>query len=191
MPAVVFVPDERLALIAYVGEGSHIHGGIGEAEDLRADEVGDGLVADGRLESVRRDDGNLLDDVEIQMLPLHLLAGDEIENERIQIGQQQRGKTAVGGFAVRAIQVAIRAKCCQTRSSPRSSRSHGAHVGRRGHVLERQRPFDARRRFDLLPVDPKLRLRQPVHILMLLQARRLWLRRPMQLAGLTTMLAAR
>ena len=51
--AFFFVPGEGWAVVAEVaGEGGHVVGGVGEAEDVVADEVGGGAVAEGAVVGV-------------------------------------------------------------------------------------------------------------------------------------------
>ena len=48
--AFFFVPDEGRAVVAEVaGEGGHVVGGVGEAEDVVADEVAGGGAAEGAV----------------------------------------------------------------------------------------------------------------------------------------------
>jgi len=62
--AFFFVPDEGRAVVAEVaGEGGHVVGGVGEAENVVADEVGDGGGAEIAIVVSGRDNGELLDDV--------------------------------------------------------------------------------------------------------------------------------
>ena len=64
--AFFFVPDEGRAVVAEVaGEGGHVVGGVGEAEDVVADEVAGGGGAEGAVVASGRDDGELLDDVKV------------------------------------------------------------------------------------------------------------------------------
>ena len=59
--AFFFVPDEGRAVVAEVaGEGGHVVGGVGEAEDVVADEVTGGGGAEGSVVVGGGNDGELL-----------------------------------------------------------------------------------------------------------------------------------
>ena len=58
--ALFFVPDEGRAVVAEVaGEGGHVVGGVGEAEDLVAHEVAGGGVSESAVVVGGGDDGKL------------------------------------------------------------------------------------------------------------------------------------
>ena len=62
--AFFFIPDEGRADVAEVaGERRHVVGGVGEAEHVVADEVAGGLFPELAVVVLRRDHGQLLDDV--------------------------------------------------------------------------------------------------------------------------------
>ena len=57
--AVFFVPGEGWAVVAEVaGEGGHVVRGVGEAQDVVADEVGGGVVAEAAVIGFRCYDGS-------------------------------------------------------------------------------------------------------------------------------------
>ena len=61
--ALLFVPDERRAVIAEVaGERRHVVGGVGEAEHVIADQLPRRHRAEPAVVGVGRDDGQLFDD---------------------------------------------------------------------------------------------------------------------------------
>ena len=87
--ALFFVPDEGRAVVAEVaGEGDHVVGGVGEAEDVVADEVAGGGVAEGAVVVGGCDDGELLYCVPSQMRPLNLLTSNVIECHAVEVGKQ-------------------------------------------------------------------------------------------------------
>ena len=64
--ALFFVPDEGRAVVAEVaGEGGHVAGGVGEAEDVVADEGAGGGGAEGVVVVGGGNDGELLYDVPV------------------------------------------------------------------------------------------------------------------------------
>ena len=79
--AFFFVPDEGRAVVAEVaGEGGHVVGGVGEAEDVVADEVASGGVAEGAVVASVSDDRELLNNKPIkigslQLLPRNIIKG--------------------------------------------------------------------------------------------------------------------
>lgn len=88
--AIVLVPGEGIAFVAEIlGHGAEVDGGVAEAEDLVADEVGNGPTSDGLLVLLRRYDRELFDDVQVQVLALDLLAGQVVEGEGVEVGEQQ------------------------------------------------------------------------------------------------------
>ena len=58
-------------------------GGVGEAEDVVADEVGGGLVAEATVVGVGRDDRKLFDDLPVEVRALSLLSGSEVETHGV------------------------------------------------------------------------------------------------------------
>ena len=85
--AFLFVPDEGLAVVAEVAsEGGHVVGGVGEAEDVVADEVAGGRRAEGAVVVCGGDEGELLDGVPSEMSTLNLLASDVIKTNAVEIG---------------------------------------------------------------------------------------------------------
>lgn len=58
-------------------------GGVGEAEDVVADEVAGGGVAEGAVVVGGGDDWELLDDVPGQVSTLNFLASDVVESQAI------------------------------------------------------------------------------------------------------------
>ena len=90
--ALLFVPAEGRAVVAEVaGEGRHVVGGVGEAQDVVTDERAGGLVAEGAVVVGGCDDGELLDDVPVQMSALGLLSSHEIHTHGTQVGNQAGG----------------------------------------------------------------------------------------------------
>ena len=96
MQAAPFVPGEgRLYLthlidIAHIaGEGCHVMRSVGQLKNGLSDNLASrlGAEADG-LVAVGGDDGELLDDEEIQSLTLNFLAGHKVQNRRVEIGCQ-------------------------------------------------------------------------------------------------------
>ena len=86
--ALFFVPDEGRAVVAEVaGEGGHVVGGVGEAEDVIADEsCGRWCVPKACGRSLRgRDDGKLLDDVPVQCCALHFLSDNVVKGNAVKI----------------------------------------------------------------------------------------------------------
>ena len=78
--ALFFVPDEGRAVVAEIaGEGGHVVGGVGEAEDVVADESAGGGGAEGAVVVGGRDDRELLDSVQGQVCGLHLLSNNIVE----------------------------------------------------------------------------------------------------------------
>ena len=60
--AFLFVPDEGRAVVAEVsGEGGQVVGGVGEAQDVVADEFAGGRVSELPVVVVGCDDGDLLE----------------------------------------------------------------------------------------------------------------------------------
>ena len=64
-------------------KGGHVVGGVGESEDVVADEVGGGAVAEGANIFVKRDDRKLLEDIPREIVAGNLLTGDVVEGEAI------------------------------------------------------------------------------------------------------------
>ena len=96
MQAPGLVPGEgrlylaRLIDIAHIaGEGRHVMSGVGQLKNGLSDNLTGrlGAEADGFVEG-GRDDGELLDDEEIQSLTLNFLACHKIQNCRVEIGCQ-------------------------------------------------------------------------------------------------------
>ena len=84
--AFFFVPDEGRAVVAEVaGEGGHVVGGVGEAQDVVADEVAGGGGPEFAVVVGGGDDGKLFDDVPIESCALQLLSDDVVERNAIQI----------------------------------------------------------------------------------------------------------
>ena len=92
----LFVPGEgrfyraRLIDIAHiVGEGGQVMTGVGQLKNSLSDNLAGRLRAevDGS-ETVKRDDGELLDDEEIQSLTFNFLARHKVQNRRVEIGCQ-------------------------------------------------------------------------------------------------------
>ena len=84
--ALFFVPDEGRAVVAEVaGEGGHVVGGVGEAEDVVANEVAGGGVAEGAAVVGRGNDGKLLDDVPVQCCALHFLSDNVVKGNAVKI----------------------------------------------------------------------------------------------------------
>ena len=81
--ALLVVPDEGRAVVAEVaGEGGHVVGGVGEAQDVVAHEVTGGCVAEGAVVVGGGDDGELLDDVPVHRCSMDLLPCNEIKHRR-------------------------------------------------------------------------------------------------------------
>ena len=84
------VPGERGSVVAEVaGEGGHVVGSVGEAEDVVADEVGGGAVAEGAVVGVRRDERKLLEQVETEIDSMHLLSSNEVKTEAVEISYNE------------------------------------------------------------------------------------------------------
>ena len=94
--AFFLVPDEGRAVVTEVaGEGGHVVGGVGEAEDMVADEVAGGGGAEGAVVVGGCDDGELLDYVPVHVRALSLLPRHEIQTKRTQAGDQASTRKAV------------------------------------------------------------------------------------------------
>ena len=73
--ALLFMPDEGRAGVAQVaGERRHVVGGVGEFEDVVADEFAGGGLAELAVVGGGGDDGELFDDVPIDICTLNLLS---------------------------------------------------------------------------------------------------------------------
>ena len=94
--ALFFVPDEGRAVVAEVaGEGGHVVGSVGEAEDVIADESAGGGVAERAVVVGRGDDRELFDDVPVHVSALSLLPRNEVQAMRSQVGNQTGTSKAV------------------------------------------------------------------------------------------------
>ena len=88
--AFFFIPDEGRAAVAEVaGERRHVVGGIGEAEHVIAHEVASGLFPELAVVVLRRDHGQLLDDVPTEIRASHLLTGNEVVDKTVDIGNEK------------------------------------------------------------------------------------------------------
>ena len=84
--ALFFVPGEGRAVVAEVaGEGGHVVGGVGEAEDVVADEVAGGGGAEGAVVVGGSDDGELFDDIPVQCCALHLLSDNVVIGNAVEV----------------------------------------------------------------------------------------------------------
>ena len=100
--AFLFVPGKGRSVVAEVaGEGGHVVGGVGEAEDVVPDEVAGGGGAEGAVVVGGGDDGELFDDVPSHIRRLNLLTGHVIEREAIQICQYTCRVPGTRGLCVR------------------------------------------------------------------------------------------
>ena len=80
--ALFIVPDEGRAVVAEVaGEGGHVVGGVGEAEDVIADKGAGGGGAESAVVVGGGDDGELLDNVPVQGRALHFFVGPRSQRE--------------------------------------------------------------------------------------------------------------
>ena len=80
MTARFFVPAEGGTVVAEVaGEGGDVVGGVGEAQDVVADEGAGGGLAERAVVVGGRDDRELLYKKEIQVLSLYFLACYEVK----------------------------------------------------------------------------------------------------------------
>ena len=85
--AVFFIPDEGRAGVAEVaGERGQVVGGVGELEDVVADEGAGGGLAELAVVGVGGDDGELLDDEpSSNRCSLNLLASNKVERKAVQV----------------------------------------------------------------------------------------------------------
>ena len=83
------VPGEGRAAVAKVaGEGLHVVGGVGEAQYVIPHQIGGGDFAEAAVVGVGGDDGELFDDVPVQVRALGFLPCDEVEAKDAEVGDQ-------------------------------------------------------------------------------------------------------
>ena len=97
MSPFLLVPSERRAIVTQVsGEGRHIIGSVSESEHMVTDEVTGGRVAELPVVVSGWNYRELLYYEPIEMLPLYLLSGYEVQGKRIKTSRQKPQALLVG-----------------------------------------------------------------------------------------------